>query len=284
MSRKIFTQVSVLFLFLLALLATPFGARAGGVCGGTWTVAQGETLDTIAATCGTSVATITAANPGIGGGLTVGQVITVPGSTGSSPSTPVPGTGATPVPSTMVNNYYTTNNYYNNVPTSSTTYNGTYIVKYGDTFSTIASRFGVSVSALWIANPYIWDINLIYVGQAIYIPGSSGTVTYPPPAPTAAQDPVHLTAGTAPKGTPNGEVRLSNRADRDVYVSLQGTTSDGTTVINEYPVSGTFSVKVPAGWYVYVAWVGGEKFVGEFKLGGDLERSLIFYGNKVVVQ
>ena len=79
MSRKLFTQVSVLVLFLLALLATPFSAQAGGVCGGTWTVAKGETLDTIAATCGTTVAAITAANPAVSGSLSVGQVITVPG-------------------------------------------------------------------------------------------------------------------------------------------------------------------------------------------------------------
>ena len=282
MSPKISTQFVIFVLLLLALLATPFSAQAGGVCGGTWTIAKGETLDTIAATCGTTVAAITAANPGISGALTVGKVITVPANPGSN--TPV---ASTPPPAsntpTTVNNYYTTNNYYNNVPTSSTTYNGTYIVQYGDTFSGIASRFGISVGALWAANPYIWDINLVYVGQAIYVPGSSGSVNYPAPsAPTA--EPVHLTAGTAPKGTPNGTVNLSNKADADVYVSLQATTADGSTVINEYPVSRTMTVKVPAGWYVYVAWVGGEKFVGQFKLGPGLEHTLTFYRNKVVVQ
>lgn len=283
MSRKIFTQVSVLTLFLLTLLATPLSAQAGGVCGGTWTVTQGETLDSIAATCGTTVAAITAANPGISGALTVGQVITVPGYTG--PSAPPPTTDTTT--STIVNNYYTTNNYYNTVPSNNyvpPSYgSGTYIVQYGDTFSAIASRHGVSIHALWAANPYIQNINLLYAGQALYIPGSSGSVNYPlPSAPTA--EPVHLTAGTAPKGTPNGQVRLSNQADADVYVSLQATTADGSTVINEYPVSGTFTVKVPAGWYVYVAWVGGEKFVGQFKLGPGLEHSLTFHRNKVVLQ
>jgi len=278
-SRKIFTQVFVLVMFLLALLATPFSAQAGGVCGGTWTVAKGETLDTIAAMCGTTVAAITAANPGLSGALTVGQVITVSGSTNTTPSTPVP---TSTTSSTTVNNYYTTNNYYNNVPVRSTTYNGNYIVQYGDTFSGIASRYGISVGALWAANPSIQNINLLYVGQVIYIPGSSSG--NPGTVPAATAEPVHLTAGTAPKGTPNGIVNLSNKAKADVYVSLQDTTADGSTVINEYPVSGTFSVKVPAGWYVYVAWVGGQKFVGQFKLGPGLEHSLTFFSNKVVLQ
>ncbi len=290
MSRKLFTQFSVLVLFLLALLATPLSAQAGGVCGGTWTVAKGETLDTIAAMCGTTVSAITAANPGISASLSVGQVIVVQGSnSSSSPSTPVPGTG-TSGSTTVTNNYYTTNNYYDSVPSGSNTgssgsvsYNGTYIVQYGDTFSGIASRFGVSISSLWAANPSIWNINLLYVGQAIYVPGwSSGSVNPTVSAPKA--DPVPLTAGTAPKGTPNGEIRLSNRADADVYVSLQGTMSDGSTVIHEYPVSGNMTVKVPAGWYGYVAWVGGVKFTGQFKVGGGFQYSITFYSDKVVVQ
>jgi LysM repeat protein len=260
---KISTRVSVLVLFLFALLGTPFGVQAGGVCGGIFVVEKGETLDTIAAMCGTTVSAITAANPGIRGALTVGQVITVPGSNYVSGSnTPVPGTSTA----------YTTR------------YNGTYIVQYGDTFSGIASRFGVSINALWAANSYIQNINLLYAGQAIYLPGSSRTGTVQVSVNTTKDDPVHLFSGTAPSGTPKGEIRLSNQANADVYVSLQGTMSDGSSVINEYPVSGAFNVKVPAGRYVYVAWVGGEKFTGQFKLGGGSEHSITFYSKKVVVQ
>jgi len=54
-------------------------------------------------------------------------------------------------------------------------------------------------------------------------------------------------------------------------------------VINEYPVSGTMNVRVPAGWYNYVAWVGGQKFTGGFNLVGDSDHSITFYSNKVVV-
>jgi hypothetical protein len=93
-----------------------------------------------------------------------------------------------------------------------------------------------------------------------------------------------LSYGTVPPGTLYGKVQLSNKANGDVYVSLQGTTRDGVSVINEYPVDGTMSVKVPAGWYVYVAWVGGQKFEGQFNLGGGSEHAITFYSKKVVVQ
>ncbi len=251
MSHKSFAQVSVLVLFLLASFAVPVRVQAGGVCGGTYVVEQGETLETIAAMCGTTVSAIYTANPGISGSLYAGQVLTVPGS-----------------------NYY---NYYDYAPVS---YNGTYIVRYGDTFSGIASRFGVSIYDLWAANPYIWDINLLYVGQVIYLPASSWTVIVPTPT----KAPVPLSYGTVPSGTPYGTIKLSNQANGDVYVSLQGTTRDGLNVINEYPVSGTMNVNVPAGWYVYVAWVGGQKFTGQFNLGGDSEHSITFYSNRVVVK
>lgn len=284
MSHKTFVQVSVLILVIMAFFAVPSNALAGGVCGGTFVIEPGETLEKIAATCGTTVSAITAANPGIGGVLSVGQVLTIPGSNYTGSSTPVPSTD-TPG-TTTVNNYYTTNNYYNYVPsgstssTSSTSSNGTYIVQRGDTFSGIASRFGLSLNALWAANPGIRNINLLYVGQTIYVPGSSGITIQPVPT----EKSVPLSHGTAPKGTEYGDVTLSNKSKTEVYVSLQGTTKDGTEVINEYPVNGTMNVNVPAGWYVYVAWVGGQKFVGHFNLIGDWSASLTFFKDKVVVE
>ena len=282
MSRNIFAQVSVFVLLLLAFFGTPVGALAGGVCGGTYVVEQGETLATIAAMCGTTVSAIYAANPGISGSLYTGQVLTVPGNYYTIPSTPIP---ITPTPNTTTYNTY---NYYNYSPTS---YNGVYIVRVGDTFSGIASRYGVSINDLWDANPNIWNINLLYVGQVIYVPTSAGQAvyvsTYPiwvAIVPTPTKEPLPLSYGTVPSGTPYGKIKLSNQANGDVYVSLQGTTRDGIHVINEYPVSGTMNVKVPAGWYVYVAWVGGQKFEGQFNLGGDSDHSITFYSNRVIVE
>ena len=142
MSRKVFAQVSVLVLILLAFFVTPLGAQAGGVCGGSYIVEAGETPDTIAAKCGTSAAAIYAANPGIGT-LYAGQVLTVPGNNYTTPSTPVPSTPTPSIISAIISdtNTYNTYNYYNYYPAVST--NGNYIVQVGDTFSSIASRYGV---------------------------------------------------------------------------------------------------------------------------------------------
>ncbi len=271
MSYKIFTQGSILVMFLAALLGTPISAQAGGVCGGTYIVEKGQTLDSIAAICGTSVSAIIAANPGISTTVSTGQSLTVPGSTSTTPGTAVP---STPV---QVNNYYNTYNYYNYSP-SSVGYNGTYTVQLGDTFSGIALRFGVSVNALWAANPNIWDINLLYAGQVLNIPTSSGV------APSTTNGPDTLSYGTVPYDAPMGKVKLSPNTSSEIYVSLQGTTRDGNRVINEYTVNSGMTVKVPAGWYIYVAWVGGQKFTGQFNLGGDSSHTISFYDKKVVVE
>ena len=55
-----------------------------------------------------------------------------------------------------------------------------YVVKPGDTLSKIAASQRTTVSALAAANPKIKDINRIYPGDTIQIPGGSDQ---PPPAP-----------------------------------------------------------------------------------------------------
>ena len=284
MFRKVLTQVLVLVFLLLALFGTPLGAQAGGVCGGTYVVEAGDTVDSIAAMCGTSASAIYAANPGVSGPLYAGQVLILPGSSAPVPSTPIP---ADTVTATVTNyNTYNTYNYYNSpaqpaqpvqpvyppVTSSGGTY---YVVQPGDTFSGIASRYGLSVQQLWAANPQIWNINYIYPGQVIYIP-TGGQTVYPPTA-----EPVPLSYGTVPAGTKNGHVRLVDSTYSDIYVSLQGTTKDGVSVIREYPVSGSMTVKVPAASYVYVAWVGGVKYSGQFNLGNGGDHTITFYDNKV---
>ena len=275
MIRKVFAQVLVVVMLLLAFFGTPLGAQAGGVCGGTYVVDAGDTVNSIAARCGTSASAIYAANPGVSEPLYAGQVLILPGSS-TVPSTPIPSTP----PTAPVNNYYTTNNYYNYPPAASS--GGTYyVVQPGDTFSGIASSYGLSVQQLWAANPQIWNINYIYAGQVIYIPPSSGLPIQPiAPAPTTT--PVPLSYGTVPAGAPHGSVRLVDSTYSDIYISLQGTTKDGVNVIREYPVDGSMTVKVPAAWYVYVAWVGGVKYEGQFSLSSGGDHTITFYNNKVV--
>ena len=54
----------------------------------------------------------------------------------------------------------------------------------------------------------------------------------------------------------------------DAYISLQCTTPDGYKTVIEYPVGGSrIKHKHPCpGKYIYVAWVGGQKNTGNFKL------------------
>ena len=256
MSFKTFSQIIVLIAILVASFANPVSGQAWSGCGSTYVVQWGDTLGDIAARCGTSVAAIYAANPGISGYLYAGQLLFMPGGD------------------------------YCNCPQDG--YTDTYTVRRGDTFSKIAKRFGVSTNSLWAANPYIWDINRIYPGQVLNVPAYAhayepdsywfkvGSVSTEPLVPRSY--------GSVPPKTPTGNVKLINSANAEVYVSLQGTTNDGARVINEYPVSGSMNVKVPAGWYIYVAWVGGQKFSGQFKLGGKSSHTLTFYINKVVVE
>jgi len=72
--------------------------------------------------------------------------------------------------------------------------------------------------------------------------------------------------GTLPPYLPFGKITLINKSKSEVYISLQCTTKDGYKTIIEYPVSGTVDVKAPLGKYVYVAWVGGKKIVGNFTM------------------
>lgn len=250
MSFKAITQCVVLIAILLASFASPGDAQAWSSCSSTYVVQWGDSLSKIAQRCGTTVSALYAANPWIGYTLYAGSVLTIPDGGYSG--------------------YYPSNNY-----------SDTYIVQRGDTFSMIAKRFGVSTNALWYANGHIWDINRIYPGQVIYLPASASWFNV---VPTSYEPLVERSYGTAPVGAPTGRVKLINNANAEVYVSLQGTTNDGVKVINEYPVGEPMRVKVPAGWYLYVAWVGGEKFSGEFQLHGDENVSLIFYSTRVAVK
>jgi lysozyme len=131
------------FFIVLAILAASFGFTGNAhayTCSSYITVQWGDTLSGIASLCGTSIAAIQGANPGLGSWVYAGQVLYIP--TGSS---------GTPT-------YYP--------PASS----GAYTVQWGDTLAIIAARYGVTVNDLLAANPTIWNASYIYAGQAINIP------------------------------------------------------------------------------------------------------------------
>jgi hypothetical protein len=90
--------------------------------------------------------------------------------------------------------------------------------------------------------------------------------------------------GTLPPAVPSGDITLINKSKTEAYISLQVTSIDGRYAILEYPVVGTISIKAPTGFYLYVAWVGGNKMVGNFRLRGNEDLSITLHKDKVVIQ
>jgi hypothetical protein len=74
-----------------------------------------------------------------------------------------------------------------------------------------------------------------------------------------------------------------NRAKAEAYISLH-VDLDGSNTVIEYPVKGSIKIEAPIGFYQYVAWVGGRKMVGEFKLHHGDDLSITLYKNKVVIK
>lgn len=90
--------------------------------------------------------------------------------------------------------------------------------------------------------------------------------------------------GTLPPAVPFSQVTLINRARTEAYISLQVTMPDGTYSILEYPVEGRVKINAPIGSYLYVAWVGGRKMVGEFKLKHNDDLSITLYRDHIEVK
>lgn len=117
--------------------------------------------------------------------------------------------------------------------------------------------------------------------------GTPGTSTVTPnPAfsatPTETLHPQHY--GTMPPNLPFGQIMLINNSKAEVYISLQCTTKDGYVTIIEYPVGRKIEINAPAGRYVYVVWVGGNKIVGKFGLDKFQDLTLTIYKDRVEIK
>lgn len=92
------------------------------------------------------------------------------------------------------------------------------------------------------------------------------------------------TYGTLPPAVPFSQVTLINKANAEAYISLQVTMPDGKYSIIEYPVDGRVKIQAPVGSYLYVAWVGGRKMVGEFRLKNNDDISITLYKDRIVIK
>ncbi len=89
--------------------------------------------------------------------------------------------------------------------------------------------------------------------------------------------------GTVPPRPPSGTITLINKAKAEAYVSLQCTANDGEVTIIEYPVRRQLAVDAPAGHYIVVAWVGGNKMTGSFRLDGNGTLTIRLYTDRLAV-
>ncbi len=203
MSTKKFLQILMLALVVLAAFATTTAARAASACGSSYTVVRGDTLRRIAATCGTNLAALRLANPGLGSGDLIypGQVIMLPGALiygGNGYDTYIVASGDTL--KSLANRFGTTMDVLarlNGITNYNLIYEGqrltvpsaasvpipgpipgsgqVYTVQRGDTLRKIAARVNTTVDVLLKLNPQIWNANLIYAGQQINLPASATT-------------------------------------------------------------------------------------------------------------
>ena len=170
---------------------------AAVVSAATYIVQPGDTLWRISRQFGTTVDAIVKANnipnPNL---IYVGQTLEIPDDTTSPPAppgptaTPGPGPGPTPAP-----------------PATQT-----YVVQPGDNLTKIAARFGTTVQAIAQANNIV-NVNLIYVGQVLVIPGAG-------PAPTAAP-------GVTPPPAPPPPTGFNFGGQTQTFANAQSMTDAG---------------------------------------------------------
>jgi LysM repeat protein len=142
--------------------------------GEVYIVQRGDTLTLIAARLGVSPAALAQingiANPDF---IYVGQRLLMPGG-----GAPAPGVG------------------------------GVHIVQRGETLTSIAARYGVSVNALAQANG-LRSLNFVWVGQRLSVPGAG-----PAPQPTPAPQPAPAPQPTpAPQPAPQGDTHIVQVGD-----------------------------------------------------------------------
>ncbi|WKK23019.1 LysM peptidoglycan-binding domain-containing protein [Streptomyces olivoreticuli] len=162
----------------------------GGGSSGKYKIKAGQTLSSIAAVLGVTLASLLAANPQISSpdDIYEDQEISIPAKPDEKPKPPDKDDDK-PKPPTP--------------DTGSAT--GTYTVRSGDSLSAIARAHGMSLARLLALNPDITDPDVIAAGQVLKVTGSSR------PAPSTADGGDSKTP--APKPQPKPEPSKPARAD-----------------------------------------------------------------------
>ena len=162
-----------------------------------YTITRGDTLSSIAAAHGVSTSALLDAN-GLGWSSIIypGQTLALPGSTSGASATTAPRAAATPTASTS---------------------GSSYIIRTGDTVSSIAKQAGVSVRSLLSANGLSFT-STIYAGTTLTIPGAAGTTAAPAATVVASTNAAPLTTGTTLTAEQQQNARLIIKVGRDLGV------------------------------------------------------------------
>jgi LysM repeat protein len=162
----------------VASTTAPLASTAAPASSARYTIAKGDTVSSIASRFGVSVSTILSAN-----GLSATSVIYA-GRTLAIPS------GSAPAPAAAAP---TVTNAVTAAPTSS---GSSYTIAKGDTISSIAKRFGVSIAAMLSANG-LSASSVIYAGRTLSVPSGSASAAAPAPAVTNAVDVTPTASGSS---------------------------------------------------------------------------------------
>jgi N-acetylmuramoyl-L-alanine amidase len=182
-------------LVLTAMATAPASVPSGTV--GTYVVAAGDTVSSISAAHALSIDAVLAAN-----GLDLSSII-YPGQSLAIPGAATPmaaiATAETPAPPE---------------PAAPVSPAATHAVAAGDTISSIAAAHGLSIDAVLAANGLDWS-SIIYPGEVLAIPGSSGFELVASSAPAAA-------ASTALDAEQTGNARIIIAVGREIGISDRG--------------------------------------------------------------
>ncbi len=148
--------------------ASPASARPSGTATsavgsvGRYTIQKGDTISRIASRFGVSTQALLSAN-GLGWSSIIypGQTLSVPGAVAPALNAQTV-SAVTPIAAAA--------------PSTPASGGASYVIKTGDTISSIAARSGVPVSALLAANG-LTPSSIIYAGRTLVIPGSSASPT-----------------------------------------------------------------------------------------------------------
>jgi N-acetylmuramoyl-L-alanine amidase len=123
---------------------------------GRYTIVRGDTISAIAAKFHVSTASVLSAN-GLSATSIIypGQTVAIPGQPASAPRATPPVAAVTPIVRTVV--------------TTPATGSDRYTIMAGDTISSIAGKYGVSIQSILSANGLNWS-SIIYTGRTLLIP------------------------------------------------------------------------------------------------------------------